>query len=210
MPEGLADQSEASIEEVVALYEDWASSGSYDRDVADWGYEAPERCAQMVAAALSRCSGQVLDAGCGTGLVGVALAGIGVTDIVGGDVSPSSIELAETRGVYDNLISLDLNGRLQLADNRFAVTVSVGVFTYVVDLDATLRELLRLVVPGGSVIFTQRTDLWDERGCDAVITGLVDDGSCTADISDPQPYLPANPEFGDTVRIRYVTLARPA
>jgi predicted TPR repeat methyltransferase len=209
MPEGLADQSEASVEEIVALYEDWASSGTYDRDVEDWGYEAPERCAQMVATVLARCPGSVLDAGCGTGLVGVALTGIGVSGIVGGDVSPSSTSLAQARGVYDDLIQLDLNGPLELESDSVAVTVSVGVFTYVVDLDATLRELLRIVVPGGAVIFTQRTDLWDDRECDSMLTRLVDDGLCAAEISDPQPYLPGHPDFGDAIHIRYVTLTRP-
>lgn len=209
MPEGLADQSEASADEIIALYEDWVASGSYDRDVGDWGYDAPERCATMVSHALDRCPGRVLDAGCGTGLVGVALAQIGVTDIVGGDVSPGSVELAKARGVYTDVFHLDLNEPLDLSDETIAATVSVGVFTYVVDLDATLRELLRVVVPGGSVIFTQRTDLWDKRNVDSIVADLVDTGRCAAEVSDPHPYLPGHPDFRDLIAIRYVTLTRP-
>lgn len=208
MPDQLADQFGASIEEVIALYEEWAASGTYDRDVDDWGYEAPDRGASKVADAMARYPGRVLDAGCGTGLVGAALAAVGVDDIVGGDVSPASLEVARDRGVYTDLIPLDLTAPLDLADGSFAATVSIGVFTYVADLDTALRELLRVVAPGGSVIFTQRTDLWAERNCDAILTDLVDEGLCTADITGPQPYLPGHPEFGDAVHIRYVTLVK--
>lgn len=208
MPDELADQTDASVEEVIALYEEWAASGTYDQDVEDWGYGAPERGASIVVDALARCPGRVLDAGCGTGLVGVAMAAVGIQDVVGGDVSPASLDVARGRGVYRDLIHLDLTAPLDLADRSFAATVSIGVFTYVADLDIALRELLRVVTPGGSVIFTQRTDLWDERNCDAILADLVGEGLCAADVTDPQPYLPGHPEFGDAIHIRYVTLVK--
>ena len=150
----------------------------------------------------------MLDAGCGTGQVGTALRERGVHDVLGGDFTPVSIEAARARNVYTAVEHLDLNGPLDYADGRFAVTASAGVFTYVSDTDATIRELLRIVQPGGSVLFTQRTDLWAERGCDGIIKRLVGDGVCAATISEPMPYLPGHPDFVDTIGIRYVTLVK--
>ncbi len=205
---GLAAQSGASGEEISELYETWAASGNYDRDVEDWGYEAPERIADLTVAALADVPGDVLDAGCGTGKVGAALKERGVSDVVGGDFTMASVEVARAREVYTSVDYLDLNNPLDFADGRFAVTASAGVFSYVTDTDATLRELLRIVQPGGSILFTQRTDLWTERDCDAIIARLVDAGDCAATVSDPLPYLPLHPDFGDTIGIRYVTLAK--
>ena len=48
---GLAKVWDETPEEIIALYDDWAS-GDYDTDVSSWGYDAPERVAAMVAAHL--------------------------------------------------------------------------------------------------------------------------------------------------------------
>ena len=60
-------------DEARALYDEWA--GTYDDDLASdsQGYVAPAVAADAVARA-SGVDGEILDAGCGTGLVGVALA----------------------------------------------------------------------------------------------------------------------------------------
>ncbi len=205
---GLAAQSNASGEEVAELYETWAASGDYDRDVEEWGYDAPERIAELTLTALTRCPGEVLDAGCGTGRVGGALEKRGVHDVLGGDFTAASVDAARARKVYTAVEHLDLNGPLEFVDGRFAVTVSAGVFSYVTDAEATIRELLRVVKPGGSVLFTQRTDLWVERECKATIERFATTGECTATVSDPMPYLPGHPDFGDAIGIRYVTLVK--
>jgi predicted TPR repeat methyltransferase len=201
---GLAAEWNAPPEEIADYYDDWAASGGYDTDVASWGYEAPERVAAMVVE--RSAPGEVLDAGCGTGRVGVALRAAGVDDIIGGDFTPASIEVARSLGVYRSVGHLDLNGPLDFATDRFSAAVSVGVFSYVADTGAALAELLRVVRPGGTVIFTQRTDLWHERSCDAVIQSFVDSGDCVAHMSEPSPYLPGHPEFGADISIIYSTL----
>lgn len=201
---GLAGESDASPHEIAGYYDKWAASGTYDGDVASWGYEAPERVAAMVVA--HGQVGEVLDAGCGTGRVGVALRAAGVGDVVGGDFTPASVEAARSLGVYNSLDHLDLNGPLAFATDRFSAAVSIGVFSYVLETAAALGELLRVVRPGGVVIFTQRTDIWTERNCDAVITSLVDSGTCAAQMSEPSPYLPGHPEFGADIEIIYTTL----
>ena len=205
MSEGLAGEANATPGEIVELYDDWAKS-DYDDDVASWGYEAPERVADMVADHLQQRPGSVLDAGCGTGRVGAALRDRGVTEVFGGDFSEASNAAARARGVYREVSHLDLNGPLADEADRFTATVSVGVFSYVTGVDAALRELLRVTAPSGIVIFTQRTDLWVERDCAQVIAELERSGACAATVTDPMPYLPRHPDFGDQSGIRYVTL----
>ena len=201
--EGLAARSSATPEEVVALYDSWADG--YDDDLDRWGYDAPERVASIVVARVGD-GREVLDAGCGTGRAGAALARAGCAPIGGGDVSAASLDVARRRDVYAELDLLDLDGALSFADDRFAAAVSVGVFTYVADTAATLRELCRVVEPGGVVVLTQRDDLWDERGTGATLAELAEEGTCSVEASDPVPYLPGHPEFGDDIGIRIATL----
>ena len=205
MGQGLAAESDASPTDIAAYYDAWAAN-DYDADVTSWGYEAPERVAAMVTRRLQEQPGQVLDAGCGTGRVGAALQALGVKDVIGGDFTPASVEAARRRNVYQSVDHLDLNERLVFNDNQFAAVVSVGVFSYLTDTLATITELLRITEPAGVVIFTQRTDLWAERECDALVSSLVATGVCTAKISDPSPYLPGHDEFGTDIGIIYITL----
>ena len=206
MSEGLAGEWNAAPKEIAEYYNTWASSGEYDDDVAGWGYEAPERVATMAAEHLQLHPGSVLDAGCGTGRAGAAMRAAGIDDLVGGDFNVASVDAARSRDVYRSVDHLDLNDRLNFDDDQFAVVVSVGVFSYLIDTAATVRELLRITKQGGAIIFTQRTDLWDERGCDALIALLAAEGACTATTSDQQPYLPLHPEFGAEIGIIYTTL----
>lgn len=205
MGQGLAAESDASPTDIAAYYDAWAAN-DYDADVTSWGYDAPERVATMVAKRLQEQPGQVLDAGCGTGRVGAALQALGVKDVIGGDFTPASVEAARRRNVYRSVEHLDLNEQLGFDDNQFAAVVSVGVFSYLTDTSATITELLRITKPGGVVIFTQRTDLWAERDCTSLIDSFVAAGACSADISDPSPYLPGHTDFGTDIGIIYTTL----
>lgn len=207
--DGLAGESDASPEDIAAYYDAWARA-TYDQDVAAWGYEAPRQVAAMVADHLGeqRSAGLVLDAGCGTGGVGDALRQAGVERLVGGDFTPASVAAARKRGIYETVDHLDLNAPLDFGDGHFAASVSVGVFSYVQDTAFTIDELLRVTRPGGVVIFTQRTDLWDKRGCPAIIDRLIAAGRCVALTSEPAPYLPGHPEFADDIGIIYTTLTR--
>ena len=203
--DGLAARASAGPAEVAEMYDDWAPT-RYDADLAAWGYDAPVRAAAMISESVT--SGPVLDAGCGTGLVGVELHRQDVVPIVGGDFSAASVDIARSRGVFADVVELDLNRPLDFVDGRFRAVVSVGVFSYITDAEATIRELLRVVEPGGPVLFTQRTDLWEDRGFPGLLRVLVDEGVCTADVTSPQPYLPQHPEFAGAIGIHYATLTR--
>jgi predicted TPR repeat methyltransferase len=194
--QGLAGVSAAAPAEVVGMYDGWVST--YDTDVQSWGYEVPDRLASVIANA-GATNGDVLDAGCGTGLVGLALDAVGVASVIGADFSPESIDAARQRNVYRELHVLDLSQPLPFTSQRFLAVVCAGVFSYLTDPESVLREFLRIVRHGGTIVFTQRVDLWESRQMDTVLQRLADEGRCTVDVSPPRPYLPGHGEFDDGV-----------
>ncbi|MEM9564017.1 MAG: class I SAM-dependent methyltransferase [Actinomycetota bacterium] len=197
-------QGQHDPEAVAAIYDAWADG--YDRDLQDWSYRAPAAVVDRLLA-VDQTPGPVLDVGCGTGLVGRRLAEAGFAEVSGVDLSPKSLEIAATTGAYRDLTQLDLQSQpLPWPDDTFAALVCVGVMTYLPDVEAVVGEFCRAVAADGSVLFTQRDDLWDERGTMAAIERLAVGGRCRIEaISDPQPYLPASDELGD-VPIRVVHL----
>ena len=145
------------------------------------------------------------DVGCGTGLTGVALRDAGFAVIDGVDISEPSLAEAASRLVYRDLAVADIQAPpLPLQTDGYAGAICIGVATYVADVATLFDELVRIVVPGGAVIVTQRTDLWDPRGTDAAIDRITDDGRWVATVSEPEPYLPGTAEYGTDVEVRYV------
>lgn len=201
---GLAAASGAAPAEIEALYDGWVTD--YERDVLGWGYDAPTVASFRLAALTEPSSTRVLDAGCGTGLTGVELAAAGFAHVTGIDISAESLEHATRRGVYEATAQVDLTTGLPFESGEFGAVLCCGVLSYVPDLRAVLGEFVRVVGHGGSIIVTQRTDLWDERATQEAIDELVAARQCTAVVSDREPYLPNHPEFADTVGIRYVAL----
>ena len=195
-----------SSEDVLAYYESLASD--YDATLDSWGYTAPQRAADLLLSALRSDSTDrhMLDAGCGTGLVGRALRDAGFTGRLSGiDVSPQSLQLAHRRGVYDELGEGDLQRPLTAEDDTYDGVVCVGVLTYVPDVLAAWAEFCRVVRPGGAIVCTQRDDLWRSRRTDAALHALEADARWTVThLSGGQPYLPDHADFGDEILVRYV------
>ena len=201
-PENLSAAHATPTAELVVIYDEW--SDTYDDDVRAWGYEVPQRLAQRLAAVCPPASAPlVFDAGCGTGQSGLALAAAGFGRIVGGDVSTASLERASGHGVHEQLTVADLTATLPWEADTFDAAVSAGVFTYLPDPLASARELVR--VTSGPVIFSQRTDLWESRDMEDVVDTLRADGHAV-DVTEPLPYLPGHPEYGDSIRVREVMI----
>lgn len=190
-------------DDVAAYYDAWA--GAYDRDLDDWAYSAPDVAARYVIAH-APAARSVLDAGCGTGRVGAALRSLGYGgELHGVDVSAASLPVAEATDAYDSLAVADLQRPSSAADGAFGVLVCVGVMTYLPDVETTWREFCRVVATGGLVVVTQRSDLWDDRGCTDTIDRLTSDGTWEpVEVTDPRPYLPGNDDYADRIGVHYV------
>jgi predicted TPR repeat methyltransferase len=185
------------------MYDAWAAD--YDRDLSEWEYRTP----QLVADRLSEAqpgADPVLDVGCGTGLVGRRLGEAGFNGIVGIDLSPRSLEVAESTGAYREVHRVDLQTEpIPTEDDAFEALVCVGVLTYLPAVADVITEFARVVRPGGSILFTQREDLWAERDCQRVLDALSEAGVCrVVEVSAPLPYLPAS-DMGD-IPVRLIHL----
>jgi len=191
--------------DVAQYYDDWAQE--YDETLAQWQYEAPREVAKMLRAELPPES-VILDAGCGTGLSGRTLRDAGFETIDGIDVSARSLEIARGTGAYRNLSAVDMQQLpLPVEENQYDGLACVGVLTYLPNSRATLREFCRVVRGGGTIVVTQRSDLFDERGFREVLTELENSGDIDRlSISEPRPYLPDNDEFGDRILVRYIAM----
>ena len=194
--EGLKDQRLSDASSVRNYYDEWTKS--YEDDVLSWGYDAPAVAVEFLSAGVDQ-NAQILDAGCGTGLVGRALSAGGFHDVVGVDISSESLDLAATTQCYRALAEVDFtNLPTSLAEETFSALISVGVLSYLSNLDEVLREFCRLVEPSGLIVLTERSDLFVERNTGGIFEALEADGLWKiVTVTDPLPYLPGHPEFAD-------------
>lgn len=152
-----------SVQDCVSLYAKWAAT--YDDEVTDRDqeYVAPKIVAQVALRAskpLAQCA--ILDAGCGTGLVGRALALAGADTIDGLDLSPAMLEFARKTRVYRNLIEADLTQPVKQTGEIYDLVTCVGTFTSGhVGPDPALRELVRLAKTQGIIIITVLREFWE-------------------------------------------------
>jgi ubiquinone/menaquinone biosynthesis C-methylase UbiE len=123
---------------------------------------APFGIAEIVAAVAGARS--VLDVGCGSARLTLAIAEAGAGDVVGIDTSDerlaqgrARIDLsAEPVGARLRLIEADFDCDLPFPDGRFDATVSRLALMIAADPVATLRELRRVTADGGRIV----TGLW--------------------------------------------------
>jgi MFS family permease len=145
-----------NLTELRAEYDRIASA--YDAELVDaMGYRSPAAVTD-VARRLLPVEARILDAGAGTGLLGVALAGAGFTVLEGLDMSPGMLAVAARKNVYRDLREGRLGDELDYATGEFDGVVSAGVLTVGHAPAGCLDELVRVTSPGGHVIFTLRSD----------------------------------------------------
>ncbi|MBP5856175.1 methyltransferase domain-containing protein [Marivibrio halodurans] len=181
----------ASVE---TYYDDWA--GSYNDTLATWDYRAPDEAAERLAPHLSAGSA-ILDVGCGTGLFAKALKARLDCVLDGVDISADSLAIAEGSGLYRRVTRHDLQKTpLPAADDSMDAAASIGVMTYIEAPEALLRDLCRIVRPGGAILFTHRVDLWEKQDFQTILDRIATDGLWRAPtVSAPRPYLPNNEEM---------------
>jgi predicted TPR repeat methyltransferase len=116
-------------------------------------YQVPEALAKLVRPELE-ANACVIDLGCGTGLVGKALASAG-TQITGVDLSARMLEIAERQGTYAKLEKGELVEVLARTPAGSAQAVlAADVFIYVGDLAAVFAAVARVLAPRGLFAFS--------------------------------------------------------
>lgn len=169
------------------LYRRWASS--YDQDFAQThGYIYHHNVAATWAERSTDPTASVLDVGCGTGLVGLALRQVGATTIDGVDLSPEMIEVARSKvandtAVYRALHQADITKSVELEpleiEGGYAGLVSAGTFTHGHVGPEPIPRLIELLAPGGLAVIGTNAEFYDKAGFAATIDQLAEDGSIT-------------------------------
>ena len=94
---------------------------------------------------------RVLDLGCGCGAIAAHMAELGGCHVTGINIEPSAIDkAARTTDPQQVACQLgDFNEPLAFADDSFDAVYNVQALTYATDLAGTLREVARVLKPGG-------------------------------------------------------------
>jgi len=175
---------EGDAERLLDYYQGWAED--YDHDVGALGdeYQAVSSMLSLFhsldrdALGVSGTDITILDAGCGTGLVGAALADAGYTTIDGVDLSPAMVHQAARRGVYRELVGgFDLADPPEARWRRAADVVFVcGVFTVGHAPPELVSSCADLVRSGGLLVITTRKAYYEESGYEDRIDRLIGQG----------------------------------
>lgn len=135
------------------------------------GYAIPAVAAGFVGRHVPS-EGCVLDAGAGTGMFGSIFGVLGYGYLVGIDISERMLE----KDAYRALHRMVLGEPLGFDDGSFSAAVSVGVFTTNHAPPEALDELVRVVEPGGWVIFSVREDVYRSGGFEEKQAALENEG----------------------------------
>jgi SAM-dependent methyltransferase len=112
------------------------------------------------------------------------------------------LKKAAEKKLYTELHTFDLNQPFPLPSNHFGAVVCVGTLAYVHNT-SVLEEFLRVTKPGGTIIFTHRSDLYGKLGYEAKQQEL---GAANrweeVEIREEPDYMPLSNNFAD-IRVLY-------
>jgi SAM-dependent methyltransferase len=151
------------------IYHDWEAA-TYDEK---WSISFDERC---IAYARDRFAavagtdgwpyGTALEIGCGTGFFLLNLKQAGVLDEAHvSDLSPGMVQAAVRNGTA---LGLEVDGRVADAesipydDATFDLVVGHAVLHHIPDVELALREVLRVLKPGGRFVFAGEPTTWGD------------------------------------------------
>lgn len=162
-PHATAEEVAAALEDTKlaqVLYHDWEAE-TYDEK---WSISYDERCIDYARGRFDAAAGEqplpygrALELGCGTGffLLNLMQAGVAEKGSVT-DLSPGMVKVALRNA--ENL-GLDVDGRVADAetipyeDDTFDLVVGHAVLHHIPDVEQSLREVLRVLKPGGRFVF---------------------------------------------------------
>lgn len=151
-------------DEVARSYDAWAET--YEADMARAGYRHPAVCLGLLARHSPKGAAPILDAGCGTGLLGSWFGLLGYPEVDGLDLSDGMLAVAGRKGCYRKLHKLALGGPLPFPDGAYAGIVSAGVFTTGHVGAEALGELARICRTDGFFIVTVKQPIWNDGFAD--------------------------------------------
>jgi predicted TPR repeat methyltransferase len=118
-------------------------------------YDIPRKLVTLIAQYLPAAARyNVLDLGCGTGLIGPEIAPY-AKQLVGVDLSAKMLEKARARNLYQRLVRSELLSMMHDEPaGSFDMVFAADVFVYVGKLDEIVGEIKRLLSAGGIFAFS--------------------------------------------------------
>lgn len=162
-PHATAEEVEAARKDTKlaqVLYHDWEAETYDDK----WSISYDERCIDYARGRFDAVAGdqplpyeRALELGCGTGffLLNLMQGGVAKTGSVT-DLSPGMVKVALRNA---ESLGLPVDGRVADAetipyeDNTFDLVVGHAVLHHIPDVEKSLREVLRVLKPGGRFVF---------------------------------------------------------
>ncbi|MGC6517276.1 MAG: class I SAM-dependent DNA methyltransferase [Candidatus Puniceispirillaceae bacterium] len=141
-----------SVTKTEAYYRDWAAS--YDEEIAENGYQTPQRCAEALARHCADKTVSILDIGCGTGLSGIAFKAQGFSNLHGNDLSQEMLDIAAQKQIYQSLHIADLHNPLDFDKARYDVIAAVGVISVGHAPPSTIAQMFDKLGKEGLFVFS--------------------------------------------------------
>jgi predicted TPR repeat methyltransferase/thioredoxin-like negative regulator of GroEL len=98
--------------------------------------------------------GPVLDLGCGTGMVALAIGDLPLGPFTGVDLSPRMLAHARAKGIYDHLREGDIVTDLASHEQRWPLIVAADVLCYFGALEELLAAVYKHLDPNGWFVFS--------------------------------------------------------
>ena len=163
-------------EEILKYYQSWTKKDKYNQDMVHLNYVAPKETVLILKKYALDSNCKILDAGCGTGLVGIELKKCGYSNIDGVDFSQDMLNLIP-KNIYKKIEKVDLNKPLKFSSNMYDVVTCVGTFTYGHVKSHALDELIRITKNKGIICFTINEGIYEKYGFDNKIKELTNNKS---------------------------------
>ncbi len=163
---GIAASAARAPEDYVrALFDGYAVR--FDQHLISLGYRIPGLIRRH-ADAFARAApiGPVLDLGCGTGMLAVALSDLPIGPFTGIDLSPAMLAEAEAKGLYADLRQADLPAALSddVDPTTWRLIVAADLMCYFGALEDMLASVRVRLTPAGRFIFSVEALLPDHDG----------------------------------------------
>jgi predicted TPR repeat methyltransferase/thioredoxin-like negative regulator of GroEL len=152
----VADTGRAPPEYVRVVFDGYAPR--FDAHLMRLGYRVPGLARALLEAEPVMHGAArklpVLDLGCGTGLMAVALSDLGLGPLVGVDLSPKMLALALQRSLYAELWEAELLEFLARDERRFGFMLAGDVLPYFGDLGPLFAAVASRLAPGGRFLLS--------------------------------------------------------
>tara|TARA_B100000965_G_scaffold89810_1_gene72993 strand:- start:882 stop:1514 length:633 start_codon:yes stop_codon:yes gene_type:complete len=173
---------------ILEYYKNWATDNNYEKDLREWNYQAPIFSCQIFFNQDIERKSLILDAGCGSGLVGKILKDKGYDNINGLDFSEDMLKLIP-QNIYKKIYKSDLNKKLNFPDNFYDHALCIGTFTYGHVKANAFQEFHRVLKNNSFFLFSINEGVYSSYGFDKAIAKFEANGNWSIISSEKKSYI---------------------